>query len=170
VLGFNGGHSATFDLDLFFDTTNESSESQRDVRKYTNELLKLTMLRKDGQDILEPPLVKFTWGRLELFQAVVTKVTITYVLFHANGLPARAKAKVEFKQQDDADDFVEHQNPTSRTEARKTRIVRHGDRLDLIAYQEYRNPGQWRYLAEVNNLQDPRDLRPGQILVVPPLA
>lgn len=170
VLQFDGGDAATFDLNLIFDTTRETSDSERDVRKYTNELLKLTMIRKDGSDILEPPLVKFIWGRFELFTAVVEQVDITYLLFHSNGLPARAKAVVKFKQQDDADDFVEGQNPTSRTEARKTRIVQQGDRLDLIAFQEYRHSGRWRYLAEVNNLRDPRDLKPGQILVIPPLS
>lgn len=168
-LDFSGGKAATFELNLLFDTTRESMATQRDVRKYTNQLLKLTMLRKKGGQVLPPPLVRFKWGRLELFLAVVTKVTITYVLFHANGLPARAKAEVEFKQQDDTDDVEAYQNPTSRTEARKTRVVRHGERLDTIAYQEYRHTAYWRYLAEANHLLDPLDLRPGQILVIPPL-
>ncbi len=169
-LDFSGGEAASFTLDLLFDTTRESLSSQRDVRKFTNELLKLTMLRKKSGKVLPPPLVRFKWGRLELFMAVVTDVSITYTLFHANGLPARAKANVTFKQQDDTDDVEAYQNPTSRTDSRKTRIVQEGERLDMIAYEEYNHASHWRYLAQVNHLLDPTDLRPGQILVVPPLT
>ena len=48
-------------------------------------------------------------------------------------------------------------------------MIQMGDRLDYVAYQEYGHVSHWRYLAEVNNLLDPTDLRPGQILLVPPL-
>ncbi len=168
-LDFGGGKPATFTLDLLFDTTREVIVANRDVRQYTNELLKLTMLRKQGGDILPPPLVRFQWGKLLFFMAVVTDVTITYTLFHANGLPARATASVTFKQQDTTDDEEAYQNPTTRTTARKTRVVQAGDRLDLIAYQEYGHPSHWRHLAAANNLLDPGDLVQGQILVIPPL-
>jgi nucleoid-associated protein YgaU len=81
----------------------------------------------------------------------------------------RAQATVDFIQQDDSDDFADSTNPTTRTEARKTRVVQQGDRLDLIAYQEYGAVAHWRHLAEANGLHDPSGLRPGQVLVIPPL-
>ncbi len=168
-LDFGGGHAATFSLSLLFDTTRDGTSFERDVRKYTNELLKLTMLRKQGGAVLRPPMVRFSWGSLELFMAVVTKVKVNYILFQANGVPVRAKAEVSFLQEDDTDDVVAYQNPTSRTEARKTRVVQHGDRLDMMAYEEYRDPARWRYLAESNGLLDPMDLQPGRILVIPRL-
>ena len=113
--------------------------------------------------------MQFQWGKLVLFLAVVTQVSITYKLFLPDGTPVRATAKVSFKQLDETDDKQDSQNPTTRTEARKTHIVEAGDRLDLIAYQEYGHSSHWRYLAEVNNLLDPRVLQPGQILSVPAL-
>jgi nucleoid-associated protein YgaU len=173
-LNFGGGQPATFSLDLTFDTS--QGHDEKDVRQYTQELLKLVMLGKEvsgygqtGTYRLRPPRVQFQWGKLVLFLAVVTDVNITYTLFLPDGTPVRAKSKVTFKQLDETDDSSEIQNPTTRTVARKTRIVRAGDRLDLISYEEYGHPSHWRYLAEVNDLLDPRALQPGQILSVPPL-
>lgn len=166
-LDFGGGQSASFSLSLIFDTT--QSSGKKDVRQYTQELLKLVMLHGPLDRRLPPPRVQFRWGKLSLFLAVVTKVDITYTLFLPDGTPVRASATVAFTQQDDSDDYRRRQNPTTRTEARKTRVVQTGDRLDLIAHEEYGHPSHWRYLAEVNHLLDPRALQPGQILAVPPL-
>jgi nucleoid-associated protein YgaU len=167
-LEFGGGHAATFSLTLYFDTTQESSSLEQDVRKYTNKLFLLTMYdwTADGDD-KDPPVVQFTWGEMELFAAVVTKVDVSFTLFYPEGKPARAKATVTFKQFDWEDDG--YQNPTTRTEARKTRRVNQGERLDMIAYQEYGHVSHWRHLAEANNLLNPLDLKPGQLLIIPPI-
>jgi hypothetical protein len=171
-LDFGGGQAAEFSLDLLFDTTDKDpSASGRDVRKYTNLLFKLVMMW--GDDVTQrqdPPRVLFKWGTFELFLAVVTKVVVTYTLFDIDGIPVRAKADVSFLQWDDEDDPEPPQNPTSRTEGRKTRMVMMGERLDNIAYEEYGHASHWRYLADVNNLHDPRALKPGQILLIPPLT
>ncbi|NLF02229.1 MAG: LysM peptidoglycan-binding domain-containing protein [Anaerolineales bacterium] len=166
-LDFGGGKPATFSLNLLFDTTREPLMVDRDVRQYTDQLLRLTLMRSSGGKVLPPPLVSFQWGRLLLFKAVVTDVSITYIMFHSNGLPARARAEVQFTQQDPADDETAYQNPTTRTEARKTRVVQAGDRLDLIAYQEYGNSALWRELAAANHLSNPHDLVQGTVLVIP---
>jgi hypothetical protein len=169
-LEFGGGKPATFSLEVVFDTTQESSSSFKDVRMYTNELLKLTMLGAgDKSKGDEPPHVMFMWGELLMFEAVVSKVQLEFTLFLPNGTPVRAKAQVEFMQDDDEDDVDKSTNPTTRTEARKTHIVQQGERLDMIAYQEYGHPMHWRDLAQANGLQNPLDLKAGQILRVPKL-
>jgi hypothetical protein len=167
VLKFGGGKPAEFDLTLVFDTS--QNITYRDVRMYTNELLRLVKMYGPVEDRYAPPQVDFQWGSFTLFRAVVEKVSITFKFFDPDGTPVRAEAKVEFVQQDDSDDVEGSTNPTTRTEARKTRLVQEGDRLDLIAYQEYGAAAHWRHLAQANGLNDPRALRPGQILVVPPL-
>ena len=166
-LKFGGGQPAKFDLTLVFDTS--QNVTYRDVRMYTNKLLKLVMMYGTVEDRYAPPQVEFQWGALTLFLAVVEKVVITYTLFDPDGTPVRAEAKVDFIQQDPTDDGEGPTNPTTRTEARKTRIVQEGDRLYLIAYQEYGAVAHWRHLAEANGLRDPRDLKAGQILILPPL-
>lgn len=163
---YGGGNPAEFGLDLIFDTTTLSNQ---DVRGYTNQLLALTL--KGGGDASTPedppPLVQFIWGEFQLFTAVITAVTINYTLFLASGVPVRARAQVRFKQAYDGDTLGAAQNPTSRTDRRKTRLVQQGERLDYIAFQEYGNAERWREIAEANNLDNPHDLRAGQILVIP---
>jgi len=62
-------------------------------------------------------------------------------------------------------------NPTSFAElGRKSRQVRPHDSLALIAYEEYGSPTLWRHIAEDNNIDNPLDLQPGQILSVPALS
>ena len=50
----------------------------------------------------------------------------------------------------------------------KRREVMPQDTLALIAYQEYGTPNRWRAIAEANDIEDPLDLRPGQVLAIPP--
>jgi len=169
-LKFKGGESASYKLSLFFDT--HSDDDTNDVRHYTNQLLQLT-LRGAGYSMFlvpwsSPPLVTFVWGSIVLFDAVVESVQVTFTMFSPDGVPIRAKADVEFKQNElIGDDIIPAQNPTSRSDARKTRVVNSHQRLDQIAFEEYRDPSYWRLLAEVNNLDNPFQLRDGQILVIP---
>jgi len=129
---FSGGKQAEYSLKLIFDTS--QNFAYRDVRMYTNELMKLAMMFGEvAEDREWPPRVAFQWGAFTLFLAVIKKVVIDY-------------------------------------KARKTHIVRQGERLDMIAYREYGAPHYWRHLAEVNGLHDPRALHPGQVLILPPLA
>jgi nucleoid-associated protein YgaU len=104
-----------------------------------------------------------------LFIAVIKKVEISYTLFLASGIPVRARAKVDFIQAFDEDGPQDSQNPTTRTEARNTNLVHQGDRLDYLAFTEYGHPGLWREIAAANGLDDPNDIHPGQVLIIPPL-
>ncbi|MCP4142901.1 MAG: hypothetical protein GY755_21875 [Chloroflexi bacterium] len=179
-LRFAGGKNATYSLDLFFDSYagdkphDSENSTVIDVREYTNKLLALA-LRGAGNAMFKvpyasPPFVKFIWGKIVLFTAVVSSVNIKYTFFSPDGYPIRAKASVDFIQNDLlglSDDLIPAQNPTSRTDARKTRIAHAGQRLDQIAYEEYGDARHWRTLAEANNVDDPFSLKDGQLLVIP---
>ena len=168
-LKFKGGSSATYNLSLYFDSY--SIDSPVDVREYTNQLLALTM-RGAGYSMFlvpfsNPPSVTLVWGKITLFSAVVESVEITYTMFAQDGTPIRAKADVGFKQNDFRDDIIPAQNPTSRSDSRKTRLVHSQQRLDQIAYEEYGDSRYWRLLAESNGMDDPFSLQDGQLLVIP---
>jgi len=173
-LKFKGGQSASYSLSLFFDSYSleKPTDTPKDVREYTNQLLALTM-RGAGYSMFlvpfsYPPLVTFVWGKITLFTAVVTSVKITYTMFAQDGTPIRAKADVSLLQNEIiGDDVVPAQNPTSRSDSRKTRLVHSQQRLDQIAYEEYGDSRYWRKLAESNNMDDPFSLQDGQILVIP---
>lgn len=168
-LKFKGGTSATYSLSLFFDSYTD--DPPVDVRTYTNQLLALTM-RGAGYSMFlvpfsSPPSVTLVWGKISLFTAVVESVEITYTMFAQDGTPIRAKADVSFKQNDYWDDIIPAQNPTSRSDSRKTRLVHSQQRLDQIAYEEYGDARYWRLLAESNGMDNPFQLQDGQLLVIP---
>jgi nucleoid-associated protein YgaU len=168
-LEFGGGKSAKFSLDLIFDTTDNENQ---DVRGYTNQLLSLTLMGggESGKEDNDPPSVQFIWGEFLLFEAVVESIQISYTLFLASGIPVRARASVRFIQLFDDDGKEGSQNPTTRTEPRKTHVVMDGDRLDYLAYREYGYAHHWRDIALANDLDDPTQLVAGQILILPPLS
>lgn len=115
-----------------------------------------------------PPKVKFVWGRILSFEAYLTKFSQTLTYFKADGTPVRATVKVTLQQSRDESVFPA-QNPTSRSEARKLWVVNAGETLDWIAYKEYGQSAHWRHIAETNNLNDPKNLRTGQVLRLTPL-
>jgi nucleoid-associated protein YgaU len=162
---FSGGTGMSFSLkDLIFDTT---STGNQDVRGYTNQLLRLTMMGSFNVDADSPPLVRFSWGSILTCYAVVSQVDVTYTLFTNAGVPVRAKATVACTQAYDEDAPAPAQNPTSMTAPRKTHVVQEGDRLDYLAFKEYGQAARWREIAEANNLDNPLDLSAGQILILP---
>ena len=167
-LKFSQGGSQTLKLQLFFDTYGEGT----DVRMHTDPLWQMMMVNADKtnprSNKSEPPPVSFQWGGLE-FDAVITNMSQKFTLFFKDGTPARTTVDITLEQLSDDQDFA-RQNPTSGAgEAPRTRLVKAGERLDLIAYEEYGEPTEWRRIAEANGLVHPLRLHPGQRLVIPPL-
>jgi nucleoid-associated protein YgaU len=46
-------------------------------------------------------------------------------------------------------------------------VAQQGDTLWSIAAAEYGDARQWRPIAEANQITNPRELKPGQTLIVP---
>ncbi len=175
---FKGGNAATWTMDLFFDAYARMSHkdvdgSWHDIREDINQLMSMSLRGKGWSVTLPypilsvPPSVIFVWGELKLFRAVMTSCSVTYTAFDSKGRPIRAKATVSFLEQSHPFDFLPPQNPSSRTEARNTIRVTQGDRLDLIANNYYGDSRMWRAIAEKNDLEDPFNLEPGQLLTMP---
>lgn len=166
-ISFKGGEAHKIGpVELLFDTT-ATGKDVRDEYKLLVELAQVDPQKKNTKtDKGEPSRVRFQWGKLISFEAVIESINQTFTMFKADGTPLRAKVSVSFIQ---VPEKVAGQNPTSRSESRKIWVVHEGQTLDWIAYQEYGDPAHWRYIAETNNLANPKDLRPGQILKLVPL-
>jgi LysM repeat protein len=168
MLTFTGGQSRSLNLELFFDTL----ESGDDVRKHLNKLWKLVMIDEKNKNRAtnraRPPLCTFHWGPNWSFQAAITSLSVRYTLFREDGTPVRATASVTF--QEGRDDEVQAQTNATASEqsGQRVRTVQAKDNLPLIAQQEYGDASQWRPIADANNLDNPRDIKPGQQLVIPP--
>ena len=169
-LEFNGGNPTDLKVQLFFDTY----ESGEDVRKkYTHAIWQLAMVNKDKQDPKtkksQPPKCEFRWGSMWSFKAVLADITQKFTLFLPDGTPVRATLDVTFRQTEDEGLFPK-QNPTSGgMPGHRTRIVKAGETLDWIASQEYGEAKYWRYIAEVNRIDNPFHIKPGMVLQLPPL-
>ncbi len=163
---FSGGQAQDFELKLLFDTTSTGS----DVRDEYAALTSISKVDPDKKDTVtkkgEPPRCRFEWGRFLTFEAVITDLQEEFMMFKPDGTPLRAQITVKFKQ---VASVTRGQNPTTRTEPRKVWVVHEGQTLDWIAYQEYGDPAQWRHIAETNELADPLDIKPGQVLKLVPL-
>ena len=165
---FQGGNPTTLSLDIFFDTY----ELNQDVRTYTDKVFKLTKISNETRQNSQrgrPPRVLFNWGRVFSFQAVITSLSITYTLFKPDGTPVRAKMKLELQECEDAS-IQPAQNPTSQGSfGHKVHVIQPGDTIDLIAFKHYGDPKSWRFIADTNRLDNPKDLQAGQVLEIAPL-
>jgi Contractile injection system tube protein/LysM domain len=169
-------------VNLFFDTTLRRSESllgglvaditpsflanafsPEDVRRHTQDIYNLT--RKTGNN--KPPLCKLQWGRgnVLLQQGILKTVTKTLTHFLADGTPVRATLNCVFEEVIDSDVAIRAQNPIDDP----VRTVRRGETLSSIAAEEFNNPALWRLIAEANQMDNPRQIVPGQLITVPPL-
>jgi len=147
---FTGSNPETLSMNLFFDTY----VTGEDVRTYTKEITDLM----DGSS---PQVLKVVWGQIN-FTCVLERVTKTFTMFRADGVPVRATLDVHFKEY--ADESV---NSTSQ-DTTVVQTVKSGDSLSSLASDVYGDPSKWRDIAEANNISNPRVLSSGQDLTIPP--
>lgn len=168
-LQFAGGQGRTLSLDLFFDTTEETDDSKVDVRNLTNKIVKLTRIVRALKPP-RPPVCEVAWGKAPPqhsdfpFNGVISQLTQHFNLFRDDGSPVRANLTVAFQEWLPSDQDQKETDPEFTT-----RLVKRGDTLSSIAAAVYRDPSLWRVIAEVNRLDDPRQIQIGQRLSIPRL-
>ena len=168
-LEFGGGNASSLKMELFFDTYEKGS----DVRDITNKIWQLMAVDESLTDRTtkkgRPPQCQFVWGQMKSFKAVLTSISQKFTMFTSGGKPVRATVNVTFEEAEKPGKYP-LQNPTSGgSPGYKTRVVKEGDALELIAHEEYGDAALWRYIADINNIDNPKALNPGQILSIAPL-
>lgn len=156
-LEFTSGSSATLSMELLFDTF----EANQDVREHSSKVLSLATV---DQELKRPPRVLFSWGGFT-FEGVLEEVTQRFILFARSGMPVRALLQVslrEYRPPRNSPRTTRSNRPASRS-----RTVRQGDTLQTIAAQELGDPARWREIALFNDIDDPDDLQPGQVVRLP---
>lgn len=166
---FNGGQPKTLQVELMFDTYEEGTDV-RDITGKLWKMMKVTDKRRDkATKKSEPPHVEFRWGRFWSFRAVITSISEKFTLFLPEGKPVRSVLTLQMMQAEEEEQWP-GQNPTSGSKVGYAmHLVKEGETIDSIAYQEYGSSNAWRHLASANGLDDPGRLQPGRRLVVPPL-
>lgn len=173
-LEFVAGAGRTVTMELIMDDyegKDEDGKPAKTVVERVEQLNKFTLVdagnAKDAAKA-RPPRVMFMWGNdYAKFKAVIKTLNVTYTLFHENGAPARATVSLTLQEWQDKPGA---QNPTSMGsgDLRSHRVIS-GDTLDNIAYDELGSASRWKYVAELNNIDDPLSIQPGQHLVIAPL-
>ena len=167
-LQYKRAQPRTFNLELLFDTYDTPEAEKKDVRKvYTEKLLNLTLV---DSKLDRPPVCTLSWGQFgEIFKGVLEKLDQQFTLFMENGTPVRATCTCVFKEWRTNQQDQKKQGKTSPDIA-KSRIAKSGETLSCIAAEEYRDPALWRPIAEENDIDDPGNLAPGTVLLVPKLT
>lgn len=158
ILQYVHGNMRTLSMELFFDTYEEAT----DVTDETDRIYELLNIDPSTH---APPICNLSWGAFQ-FRGVLDHVSGRFSLFLADGTPVRATLSVVFNEFVDVDVLVQEQ-PTESADHRKTRLVKAGDRIDNITAEEYGDPAKWRPIAEANELDDPTQLVPGRVIIIP---
>jgi hypothetical protein len=161
---FSGGEPDQVSLDLLLDGTGVVGEAGS-VGPKLDELLALTKFQGDTH---QPYYVHAYWGRFA-FRGILVQVDVTYKLFDRAGEPLRATCKLQFKEALSPQE-VQAEDQAASPDLYQTWLVRDGERLDAIAATVYGDSAYWRPLASANRLSNPRGLRAGQVLILPPVA
>lgn len=175
ILQFVRGQNEKLNLDLFFDTTTGTDVTTTDtnwdapgidVRTLTGPFYQLVKIQPRTH---APPRILFVWGSLK-FHAIVESVTQKFTLFNSNGVPLRATLTLSFREYKSLEEQVAELKLESSDHS-KRRVVRQGDTLNRLAAEEYGDPREWWRIAEHNDnvISNPRRLRPGTELIIPPL-
>lgn len=150
------GGSETLTVELLADTTDTGD----DVRKrYTDPI---RALMDQDPALRAPPIVEFHWDR-GVFTGVVEKVDLSFDLFDPDGVPLRATIGLSLKEFQS----IGQQLIGAAAGVAASHLVQSGDTLSALAGRLLGDVTDWRSLARVNGIADPRRLVPGQVLQLP---
>jgi nucleoid-associated protein YgaU len=170
LLQFVNGEADHLSMELFLDDFTDPkgpSNGKQSTAPVATRLKELSRLLEIDRDLHAPPPVRFNWGPME-FQAVIEKLGRKVTKFQPDGTPARATLSVSFKEYRTLRQQLEDPRRESADKT-KRRVVVGRDALWMIAAREYDDAREWVRIAEANDLDDPREIQPGDWLEIPPI-
>jgi hypothetical protein len=178
LIQFINGDATTLSMDLFIDDYTDPpgmvqlgpdiAGSFSGAPKSAEERIKeIVGLLDIDRALHAPPPVRFVWGPLR-FDAVLEKVGRKITLFHATGKPARATLSVAFREYRPLSRQMDEPRLESADKT-KRRQIRAAENIWSIAHREFRDVRAWRHIAAASDVDDPRSLRPGDWVKVPPV-
>ena len=176
---FVRGNAEKLSIELFFDTTeNGMSLGATSVTTQTDLVFQLARIDPDTH---APPVVKFLWNyhiagdsldiRLKdqtrySFHGIIESIRQKFTLFSPEGVPLRATVNLVLREYRTLDEQLGqlHLQSPDRT---RSHTLRGGETLTAVATEEWNRPEEWRRIADENDIEDPRRLRPGTFLTIP---
>jgi nucleoid-associated protein YgaU len=165
-VAFERNLGSGLDLSLVFDGTGTVPDAP--TKSVEDQLADLRRLAYEvNGKIHSPNYVKLSWGTL-LFKGRLTGLSIEYTLFAPDGTPLRAKAKAGFIGFHENREGRAAQNLNS-PDLTHAVTVEAGDTLPLLCHRIYGDSRYYLPVAAHNRLDDFRGLKPGTLLLFPPL-
>jgi len=161
---FINGEADSLAMELFLDDHTDPAPSGKTVRDRVEEIAALLEI---DNNLHAPPIVRFVWGKL-VFKAIIEKLTRKLTLFRPEGFPSRATLNISFKEYRTLPALLINPRLQSADKS-KRRVIVGADSLWLLAAREYQDVKRWREIADHNDLDDPRDIAPGDWVTLPPL-
>jgi hypothetical protein len=155
------GGARVLSMDVLVDTSEELKSVREKYVKNVEALL------EQNKKLHAPPIIEFAWSE-QVFRGVLQSLDITYLLFHSDGKPLRAKLSLVIKEYRAVDVRLKAAKNTS-PDVEKRYVVRAGETLSSISSAIFRDPSHWREIAVANGITDPRRVAPGTVLTVPRL-
>ena len=177
---YTGGGKTQIDLDLLFDVTIAGSTIQSDdVRDLTKPLWNLAENSSTGENLNKPPLIRLVWGKHWNVPGVVVAVAERLEFFTSAGAPQRSWLRMRLLRvvepiptEGISDELTAYEMPeqaeSMSDELLQTYEVHGHERAENVAGDQLGHPGAWRWLADLNNLDNPLDIVPGSVLRLPP--
>lgn len=162
-LQFANRDSTVLHLNLFFDSTADGDAS----RPITDKTRKLAKAMRAEKSHHEPPMVTFDWGNLQ-FSGYIVSMEESYTMFSNDGMPIRARIHLTIKEEEDPD-LNRRVEPFESPDRTKVKTIIDGMSLWQIAYEEYGDSDLWRVIARENDILNPLDIYPGQLIRIPAL-
>jgi len=118
-------------------------------------------------DTHETRFLTIRWGQLN-FECRLEKVNVKYTLFDRDGIPLRAELDAVFFEDINNKKrlLLEDKQSADLTHSKQ---VMSDENLPLIAYQAYGNSTYYIQLAQANQLNNFRAIKPGTTLSLPPI-
>lgn len=129
------------------------------------ELFKLTAGFSGNEH--RPRFLMLVWGRL-VATTVLESYSVAYKLFSPAGLPLRATLSVTFREHTPKG-LGELLKNLASPDIDHVHQVREGEHLTAIVNRVYKDPAYYVAVAESNDLDTVRRLRPGSAVYMPPL-
>lgn len=193
---FVRGNSEKLTLELFFDETDHGmGQNATSVTKRTDLFYQLIKIESDRH---APPICTFFWNQefpgsslgnqadttktnqpgagsstaagnqsRNGFRCVVESVKQKFTLFSPEGVPLRATLTVVLREYKTLAEQLPQLNKTS-PDLTHSHVLHSGETLSSVAADFYQHPGDWRFIADANAIEDPRRLTAGFFLTIPP--
>ena len=182
---FVRGQAEKLSVELFFDTTeNGMGRDATSVTDHTDRIYKLAKVENSSH---APAIVTFCWNSKfpgsslsyaeagsgasgnqtrNSFVGVVESVRQQFTLFSSEGVPLRATVNLVLKEFRTLDEQLKQLrlNSPDRTHSHP---INDAETLSAIAGKYYGNASRWRFIAQENEITDPRRLQAGRIISVP---